>query len=138
MKENEFNGEIIGIQSDTFEEELDKLLEKLGLNERERNDFIVYWIKDINRHDNIAIRIEDSRYDEAIPLKVEGFDQIHRVFVIMKNVTKSEQELMIKNNQVISKESLKLMKRPEGKYIIEWNKLAEKSSSKIRYYLIET
>ena len=111
------------INNDNKLNEIDEILMKCGLNNKERNDFIVYWIKVINRYDNMAIRIEDSRYDETIPLKVDGFDQIHRVFVIMKNITKSEQELMIKNNQIISKESFEPMERPEGKYIIEWGAL---------------
>ena len=111
------------INKDNKLNEIDEILMKCGLNNKERNDFIVYWIKVINRYDNMAIRIEDSRYDNAIPLKVDGFEQIHRVFVIMKNVTELEKEIMIKNNQIISKDSFKSMKRPEGKYIIEWGGL---------------
>jgi len=118
------NDKWIIINKDNKLNEIDEILVKCGLNNKERNDFIVYWIKVMNRYDNMAIRIEDSRYEKAIPLKVEGFDQIHRVFVIMKNITETEKELMIKNNQIISKDSFESIKRPEGKYIIEWGGLA--------------
>ena len=113
LKEEAFQGESIGIRKEHFEEEVDELLKKLGLNERERNDFIVYWITKLHSRKYHKVTICDSSYDDRIaPLKVTGFTQLHRV--------------MLKFEEVESIEGLKTVhdissrQRPSGKYVIEW------------------
>ena len=116
MKEDQFTGnEIIGIKSETFEEELDILLEKLGLNERERNDFIVYWITKLSGRKGHKVTICDEKYDNEIAkLEVNGFDKYLRVMLKFEEI--SEEEV----NQLKGIESVGKRIRPTGKYVIEW------------------
>ena len=87
VKPHQFNGEIIGIQSDNFEEELDILLEKLGLNERERNDFIVYWLTKLTGRKGHKVTICDEKYDnEVAKLSVSNYSQILRVMLKFEEI----------------------------------------------------
>ena len=115
MKENEFNGEIIGIKAEKFEEELDKLLERLGLNERERNDFIVYWITKLSGRKGHKVTICDEKYDNEIAkLEVSGFTQILRVMLKFEEIEEDE-VMKLKGVETVEKKE-----RPTGKYVIEW------------------
>ncbi|GAB1218727.1 hypothetical protein ENUP19_0003G0012 [Entamoeba nuttalli] len=60
LKESEFEGQQIGINQQHFEDELSQLLKRLGLNERERNDCIVYWITNLGKRKNYFVIICDS------------------------------------------------------------------------------
>ena len=115
MKENEFNGEIIGIKSENFEEELDELLERLGLNERERNDFIVYWMTKLSGRKGHKVTICDEKYDNEIAkLEVTGFTQILRVMLKFEEIEEDE-VMKLKGVETVEKKE-----RPTGKYVIEW------------------
>ncbi|GAB1221632.1 hypothetical protein ENUP19_0083G0003 [Entamoeba nuttalli] len=56
--------------------ELEVLIKKLGINEREFNDFVLYWIVTLNtRYYKVAVY--GSTYDnEIIQLNINGFNQI--------------------------------------------------------------
>ena len=108
----------IVIKKENKVQEMEEILHKTGMNDKEINDFMVYWMKTIMRYEDMAIRIEDQRYSEAIPLEVKGFDQIHRVFIVMKGI---EQEEM-KGKQMTINE-IPTLTRPKGKYILEWGAL---------------
>ena len=115
IKEDQFNGEIIGIQSDKFEEELDLLLEKLGLNERERNDFIVYWLTKLSGRKGHKVTICNEKYDNEIAkLSVSNYSQMLRVMLKFEEIS-SEEVHHLKGIESIQKKQ-----RPTGKYVIEW------------------
>ena len=108
-----FKGQVIGINKGQFVTEIEILLEKLGLNEREINDFIVYWLTKLNQLTAFKVTICDKSYDNEIAqLEVNGFTQIHRVMLKFEEVETIEGLPTI--------ESISPLQRPSGKYIIEW------------------
>ena len=114
-KEDQFKGNVIGIKEDNFEEELDKLLEKLGLNERERNDFIVYWLTKLSGRKGHKVTICDEVYDNEIAqLEVNGFDKYLRVMLKFEEISNEEV------NELPSVDSVGQKVRPTGKYVVEW------------------
>ena len=115
IKEDQFNGEIIGIQSDKFEEELDLLLEKLGLNERERNDFIVYWLTKLSGRTGHKITICNEKYDNEISkLTISNYSQMLRVMLKFEEISSEEV------NELKGIDSIQKKERPTGKYVVEW------------------
>ena len=115
MKEDQFKGNIIGMRSEVFEEELDKLLQKLGLNERERNDFIVYWLTKLSGRKGHKVTICDEVYDNEIAqLEVNGFDKYLRVMLKFEEISNEEV------NELPSVDSVGQQARPTGKYVVEW------------------
>ena len=105
----------IGFQAENFEEELDELLERLGLNERERNDYIVYWITKLSGRKGHKVTICDEKYDNEIAkLEVTGFTEQMRVMLKFEEI---EDEEVMKMKRV---ETVEKKVRPTGKYVIEW------------------
>ena len=116
VKEEAFKGEVVGISSERFEEELDLLLEKLGLNERERNDFIVYWITKLSGRKGHKVTICDEQYDnEMALLNVTGFDTYLRVMLKFEEIENSDELKQLKGI-----DSIERRVRPTGKYVVEW------------------
>ncbi|EDR28928.1 hypothetical protein EDI_249480 [Entamoeba dispar SAW760] len=112
LKKEEFKGKEVGITYENISNELEVLLKKLGMNEREVNDFIVYWIAKLNKN-YYKVTICDSSYDNEIAqLKISGFNQIHRIAL------KFEEVENINNLPTI--DSVEERQRPTGKYVIEW------------------
>ena len=106
---------MIGIKEDDFEEELDKLLEKLGLNERERNDFIVYWLTKLSGRKGHKVTICDEVYDNEIAqLQVNEFDKYLRVMLKFEEISKEEV------CELQGVDSVGQQVRPTGKYVVEW------------------
>ncbi|ELP90208.1 hypothetical protein EIN_257080 [Entamoeba invadens IP1] len=59
---------------------VDKLMEKLGLNMKERNNFVVYWLKEMKKFQKMFVRIVDRKqYEKLVPLNMKGFDNVMRV-----------------------------------------------------------
>ncbi|EDR29226.1 hypothetical protein EDI_237900 [Entamoeba dispar SAW760] len=112
LKKEEFKGKEVGITHENISNELEVLLKKLGMNEREINDFIVYWIAKLNKN-YYKVTICDSSYDNEIAqLKISGFNQTHRIAL------KFEEVENINNLPTI--DSVEERQRPTGKYVIEW------------------
>jgi hypothetical protein len=70
----------------------------LGINARERADFITYWVPRMTGSDYYFIRFETTAYSKAVPLTViPKPESIQRVFMVFKkassNYTYTEQEL---------------------------------------------
>ncbi|ELP83551.1 hypothetical protein EIN_069250 [Entamoeba invadens IP1] len=92
-------------------EELSVLLGRLGLNERERNDFVVYWMRDIYKFKSIGVRLVEEEYEKQVELEIDGFDKKRRVIIGMFDASGMKFDGI---------ESVKQIERPKGKYIIEW------------------
>ena len=106
-------GEVVGISKEHFVDDLEILLERLGLNDREREDFIVYWMTKLSNRKCHKVTICDEVYDNEIAqLEVSGFSKIHRVMLKFEEV--EELSNLKKVNDVERKA------RPTGKYVIEW------------------
>ena len=114
-KEDQFKGNVIGMRSGVFEEELDKLWAKLGLNERERNDFIVNWLTKLSGRKGHKVTICDEVYDNEIAkLKVNGFEKYLRVILKFEEISNEEV------NELQGVDSVCQRVRPTGKYVVEW------------------
>lgn len=62
-------------------------LKLLGLNARERTDFITFWVPRMQANDNLFIRFETTAYDKAVPLNVlPKPDSMQRVFMVWRKV----------------------------------------------------
>ncbi|ELP89073.1 hypothetical protein EIN_165430 [Entamoeba invadens IP1] len=93
--------------------DVDKLMEKLGLNVKERNDFVVYWMKEMKKFQKMFVRIVDRKqYEKLVPLNVKGFDNVMRIFVGFGECQEG--------NEYLSVQEVESVKRPQGKYVIEW------------------
>ena len=91
------------------------MLERLGLNERERGDFIVYWMTKLSNRKGHKVTICDEVYDNEIAqLEVSGFSKIHRVMLKFEEVEVEDLTNFKKVDEVERKN------RPTGKYVIEW------------------
>ena len=112
-KEDFEGGEVVGISKEKFVDELEELLGRLGLNEREINDFIVYWLTKLSNRKRHKVTICGEKYDNEIaPLQVDGFNQIHRVMLMFEEVDSIDGMKSVED--VVRRE------RPTGKYVIEW------------------
>ena len=115
LKKEEFVGEVVGIHGEKFEEEVNILLERLGLNERERNDFIAYWLTKLSGRKMFKMITCNEKYNNEIAkLEVSGFIQILRVMLKFEEVNEDV------FGQLKGVESVEKRKRPTGKYVIEW------------------
>lgn len=64
---------------------LEKSLKKLGLNDHEANEFIVYWLPVLNQSPFNMIHFSTSAYDQKIPLHVSPQpDQLIRIMMFYK------------------------------------------------------
>ena len=98
----------------TFE----RVLARSGLNARERNEMVVYWLRFLSRFDAVAVR--RFAIEKAVGLAVDRFATTHRVFLVMKGVTPDEEGEMAAAGGVIGVDNLAVVERPTGKYVVEW------------------
>ncbi|ELP93702.1 hypothetical protein EIN_432440 [Entamoeba invadens IP1] len=87
------------------------LLEKLGLDIRERNDFIVYWLKELIKYKKIGVLLINEEYEKAAKLEVSGFDKQLRVVIGFFEAD---------GKDIDNVDTIKKVERPTGKYIVEW------------------
>ena len=106
-------GEKVMLNPMNIEHDLDELLNKLGMNSRERNDFIVYWIRTLESMKTIEVTICDDSYNRSAPLNITNYSQQLRIFLLFHTTDKpyNEDEGV---NRIATRE------RPRGKYIVEW------------------
>jgi len=65
---------------------LEDALGKLGLNEREANEFIIYWLPRMAKNRFNAIHFETEGYERRVPLLVEPRpDTVIRVFMLFRS-----------------------------------------------------
>ena len=68
------------------------------MNERERYDFIIFWIIKLNRRKEHKIKIYDEYYDNEISkLKVSEFDKIYRIMLKFKKEKEKYFNWMMRN-----------------------------------------
>lgn len=102
---------------------LETTLTKIGLNSKERNDFIVYWLPELNRNKyNFIYFLTNKEYDSFARLKVTPQpDQELRVFMIFKP---------LEEPVAIPEQEFKSFHR-EGFTLVDWGGCEIKSSLKI-------
>ena len=91
---------------------LEEKLSILGLNEREANEFIIYWLPKLEENEYNMIRFEDiDIINEQMPLEINPSpDTIIRVFMEYKPVSK---------NTIIKEQKLVTPER-KGFTVVEW------------------
>lgn len=90
---------------------LEKSLTTLGLNWRERNEFIIYWLPYLEKNSYNLIHFVTQEYTDRYPLEISPKpDTIIRVYMVFKKVP---QKFKIK------KQILKLTTR-KGYSVVEW------------------
>ncbi|HHX99563.1 TPA: hypothetical protein GX533_02725 [Candidatus Dojkabacteria bacterium] len=91
---------------------LQQQLEEMGLNEKEYNEFIVYWLpKMIGNEYNLIHFATEEEYDSRVPLEIDPQpDSVLRVFMVFKPL----------NQKIdIEKQTFKPFTR-KGFTVIEW------------------
>lgn len=73
---------------------IDDALISLGLHTEARTSFITYWLPDLSKHQNVALRfLPQNEYEVAAPLDVSPApDVITRVFMLFRGVEGNELE----------------------------------------------
>ena len=90
---------------------LESKLEILGLNYREKNDFISYWLPSLEEHEYSKIRFYTEEINELVKLKITPEPQtLIRVYMVFEEASGSEQ---------IRKQILEPVKR-QGYTVVEW------------------
>lgn len=90
---------------------LEEKLEILGLNAKERADFITYWAPQLIKNDFNIIKFDTAEYDSKVSLNIEPKpDSIIRVFMIYK---------VADGNENIKKQELSRVQR-KGFVAVEW------------------
>ncbi len=91
---------------------LEEKLQILGLNRKEANEFIIYWLPQLEINDLNLIKFVTTEYEKDYPLIVTPKpDSIIRVFMIFKKIDAID--VMIKEQKLIP------VKR-KGFSVIEW------------------
>lgn len=92
---------------------LEKALIELGLNQREANEFIIYWLPKLEHNPYNLIHFSTTEYEQIAKLKVEPKpDTVIRVMMVVKPL---EKPITIKEQNI----SL-LKKERKGFTIVEW------------------
>lgn len=77
------------VSADDRDRFLDVKLTELGLNAREKADFITYWVPRMVGSDYFFIRFETSAYNKAVPLTITPKpESMQRIFMVFKRVDK--------------------------------------------------
>ena len=84
----------------------------MGLNDRESNDFITYWLPDLMQHEFNLISFHNQKYSEYVGLSVDPKpDTLIRVYMVWKGL---EGPVDVKS-QTIENTAPR-----QGKTIVEW------------------
>ena len=102
------------VQGSQSLEFLESKLPLFGLNRNEINDFIVYWLPELEKNEYNFITFKQKEYSDQVPLKITPSpDHLIRLCMIFKKAQKTDKvtEQIIQN---VSRKSLK------GFKAIEW------------------
>lgn len=103
---------IKGTESREF---LEWALDDIGLNRKEANEFIVYWLPKLEANEYNLISFQNNIYKERYKLDVEPYtDNILRVFMTYKKLDK---EVNIEEQDL---KNIKSDFKREGLHIVEW------------------
>lgn len=94
---------------------LDKALSEIGLNRKEANEFIVYWLPKLEANEWNLISFQTKVYEDTYKLKINPVpDNVLRVFMTYKGV-----DIPVDIKEQDLKELGKEFKR-EGFHVVEW------------------
>lgn len=103
------------VKGSDSKEFLERTLEEVGLNRKEANEFIIYWLPKLEKNEYNLISFQDRLYKERYELEIEPYtSNVLRVFMTFKKVDGPVE---------IKKQDLSDIKgnfRREGLYIVEW------------------
>lgn len=94
---------------------LEEVLSKLGLNRKEANEFIVYWLPELEKNEYNLITFQTERYTETHKLEITPTpDNMLRVYMTVTPLTERKE---------IEPQDLSLIKgnfKREGFTVVEW------------------
>ena len=94
---------------------LETSLVKLGMNQREINEFIVYWLPKMENNKYNIISFQTNEYEKYYPLRVNPQpDNILRIFMVYYS---SNKPIDIKTQDL---ESIRHGFERKGLYVVEW------------------
>lgn len=103
------------VKGSESKEFLDKALEEIGLNRKEANEFIVYWLPRLEKNEYNLISFQSQVYEDVYKLDIDPVpDKILRVFMTFKGMD---------NAVEIETQDLNKLKgefKREGFYVVEW------------------
>lgn len=103
------------IKGEESREFLNKALDEIGLNRREANEFIVYWLPKLEVNEWNLISFQTDNYTDKYNLRVHPhYDNMLRVFMAFKPV---ENKIDIESQDLLE---LKSNFKREGLHIVEW------------------
>ena len=115
------------VEGNKSEEFLERMLEKMGLNEKERNDFIVYWLPYLENNSYNLISFQFNNYTELAQLNIEPKpDHLIRIFMVSKPIS----DINGINDIKIKEQIIPEIKREElhGFVAVEWGGTTIESS----------
>lgn len=75
------------VRGTEFAETLDSLLERRGLNFREREEFVTFWISRVARHPWVSIQFQDQAFAAAHPVRISPRPDVFlRTFVVFQGM----------------------------------------------------
>ena len=99
------------VKGENTAEFLEQALEKLGLNRKEANEFIVYWLPLMEQNDYNVISFQTDAYTDAARLEVTPApDTVIRVFMTWQAT----------ENYVNLKEQILTAPQRSGFTVVEW------------------
>lgn len=99
------------VKVDQLETFLEDKLTLLGLNARERTDFITFWAPKLQKSEYVFVRFETTAYSKAVPLDIQPAPQsIQRIFAAF---------MPVENGYICHPQQLKPFTR-KGFTVIEW------------------
>ncbi|KAL7722119.1 Uncharacterized protein QTN25_000879 [Entamoeba marina] len=114
------SGDKVLLNSTTFLEDFEKLLDRLGLNFNEETDMMTTWTIEMLSSPYTIITIFDETLTMEVKVEVKGFEEYHRVIIGIESITANQAE-EIQNKGIIKQiEEIPIRQRPNKKYILEW------------------
>ena len=91
---------------------LEDSLRMMGLNDRESNDFITYWLPDLMKHKYNVISFQSKKFEEFVGLTVNPMpDSMIRVYMVWKGVDEPVE---------VEPQTIECTMPRQGKTIVEW------------------
>jgi len=107
------------IKSDNIVKDIENVLEMYGFNEKEKCDFLEYWIEKLEKDTSyIFYPQQNKEVDLVMPIVLSKEpDNIFRLWFYIEPL--SEENAKDLNNKIIKPDNIEKIKR-EGFYLIEW------------------
>ena len=116
-------GERVLLHRATYMAEFEEVLGRMGLSSGELTDMVTSFTVEMEMSASVCLTVLDASYDAVVPLRVDGFDQVHRVVVGIEGLGTKAADELVKRGLVKEIPQLTARARPHGKFVVEWGGL---------------